>query len=103
MTVFGCIMVVANVVKKSRRVSRLELRLKDDELETYVAVDAYTADKETSTAAYLKAYVRQAELCAYLPTDGVQTYCLRNKKVKGLNTTSTFIWSQSMATAYIDD
>ena len=33
MTVFGCIMVVANVVKKSRRVSRLELRLKDDELE----------------------------------------------------------------------
>lgn len=31
--VFGCIMVIANVVKKSRRVSRLELRLNDDELE----------------------------------------------------------------------
>ena len=31
--VFGCIMVIANVIKKSRRVSRLELRLNDDELE----------------------------------------------------------------------
>ena len=78
-------------------------RLKDDELDSYLAAGAYTADKEASAAAYLKAYVRQAELCAYLPTDGVQTYCLRNKKVKGLNTSSTFIWSQSMATAYIDD
>ena len=68
-------------------------RLKDDELDSYLAVGAYTADKEASAAAYLKAYVRQAELCAYLPTDGVQTYCLRNKKVKGLNTSSTFIWS----------
>ena len=78
-------------------------RLKDDELDSYLAAGAYTADKDASAAAYLKAYVRQAELCAYLPTDGVQTYCLRNKKVKGLNTSSTFIWSQSMATAYIDD
>ncbi len=103
-------------------------RLKDDELDSYLAAGAYTADKEASAAAYLKAYVRQAELCAYLPTDGVQTYCLRNKKVKGLKTSSTFIWSdgvqtyclrnkkvkglktsstfiwsQSMATAYIDD
>lgn len=78
-------------------------RLKDDELDSYLAAGAYTAVKEASAAAYLKAYVRQAELCAYLPTDGVQTYCLRNKKVKGLNTSSTFIWSQSMATAYIDD
>ena len=78
-------------------------RLKDDELDSYLAAGAYTADKDASAAAYLKAYVRQAELCAYLPTDGVQTYCLRNKKVKGLKTSSTFIWSQSMATAYIDD
>lgn len=78
-------------------------RLKDDELDSYLAAGAYTADKDASAAAYLKAYVRQAELCAYLPTDGVQTYCLRDKKVKGLNTSSTFIWSQSMATAYIDD
>lgn len=78
-------------------------RLKDDELDSYLAAGAYTADKEASAAAYLKAYVRQAELCAYLPTDGVQTYCLRNKKVKGLKTSSTFIWSQSIATAYIDD
>ena len=78
-------------------------RLKDDELDSYLAAGAYTADKDASAAAYLKAYVRQAELCAYLPTDGVQTYCLRNKKVKGLNTSSTLIWSESMATAYIDD
>ena len=78
-------------------------RLKDDELDSYLAAGAYTADKEASAAAYLKAYIRQAELCAYLPTNGVQTYCLRNKKVKGMNTSSTFIWSQSMATAYIDD
>ena len=78
-------------------------RLKDDELDSYLAAGAYTADKDASAAAYLKAYVRQAELCAYLPTDGVQTYCLRNKKVKGMKTSSTFIWSQSMATAYIDD
>ncbi len=43
-------------------------RLKDDELDSYLAAGAYTADKEASAAAYLKAYVRQSELCAYLLT-----------------------------------
>lgn len=80
-----------------------ESRHFSDERFKNTAAGAYTADKDASAAAYLKVYVRQAELCAYLPTDGVQTYCLRNKKVKGLNTSSTLIWSESMATAYIDD
>lgn len=78
-------------------------RLNDAELDSYLDAGSHTADKDASSAAYLKAYVRQSELCAYLPTDGVQTYCLRNKKVKGMETTSTFSWSQSMATAYIKD
>ena len=78
-------------------------RLNDAELDADLDAGMYTADKEASSQAYLKAYVRQAELCAYLPTDGVQTYCLRNKKVKGMNTTSTYSWYQSMDTAHIAD
>ena len=78
-------------------------RLNDAELDADLDAGMYTADRDASTQAYLKAYVRQAELCAYLPTDGVQTYCLRNKKVKGMNTTSTYSWYQSMATAHIAD
>ena len=37
----------------------------------------------------------------YLPVDSTKTYCLRNKNIKGMHTTSIYNWAQSIATAYI--
>ena len=91
-----------NYLLKSNGVNNFA-RFNDAELDADLDAGMYTADRDASSQAYLKAYVRQSQLCAYLAIDGTQTYCLRNKKVKGMNTTATYIWSQSMDTAYIAD
>lgn len=43
----------------------------------------------------------QADLCGFILTDGVKVYGLRNKKVKGMHTTSTYRLFNSMDTVKI--
>lgn len=76
-------------------------RLNDEELDTYLDNGMYTSDEETSKENYRKALIRQSELCGYLPVDATKTYCLRNKNVKNLKTSSTFGWTQAIAKAHI--
>lgn len=76
-------------------------RLSDEQLDAYLDAGMYTSDNEVSKENYHNALVRQSELCGYLPVDSTKTYCLRNKNVKGMHTTSIYNWAQSIATAYI--
>ena len=76
-------------------------RLSDEQLDTYLDAGMYTSDNEVSKENYHNALVRQSELCGYLPVDSTKTYCLRNKNIKGMHTTSIYNWAQSIATAYI--
>ena len=76
-------------------------RLNDEELDSYLDAGMYTSDNEVSKENYKKALIRQSELCGYLPVDATKTYCLRNKDVKGLKTSSIYNWSQAIASAYI--
>lgn len=76
-------------------------RLSDEQLDTYLDAGMYTSDNEVSKENYHNALVRQSELCGYLPVDSTKTYCLRNKNIKGMRTTSIYNWAQSIATAYI--
>lgn len=76
-------------------------RLSDEQLDTYLDAGVYTSDNEVSKENYHNALVRQSELCGYLPVDSTKTYCLRNKNIKGMHTTSIYNWAQSIATAYI--
>ena len=91
-----------NYLLKSKAVDNFP-RLNDSQLDAYLDAGTYTSDSETSAQAFKQATIVQADLCGFIPTDGVKVYGLRNKKVKGMKTSSTFTWSQSMATAYIDD
>ena len=75
-------------------------RLSDEQLDTYLDAGMYTSDNEVSKENYHNALVRQSELCGYLPVDSTKTYCLRNKNIKGMHTTSIYNWAQSIATAY---
>ena len=76
-------------------------RLSDEQLDAYLDAGMYTSDNEVSKENYHNALVRQSELCGYLPVDSTKTYCLRNKNIKGMHTTSIYNWAQSIATAYI--
>ena len=76
-------------------------RLSDEQLDAYLDAGMYTSDNEVSKENYHNALVRQSELCGYLPVDSTKTYCLRNKNVKGMHTTSIYNWAQSIATAHI--
>ena len=76
-------------------------RLSDEQLDTYLDAGMYTSDNEVSKENYHNALVRQSELCGYLPVDSTKTYCLRNKNIKGMHTTSIYNWAQSIATAHI--
>ena len=73
-------------------------RLSDAELDADLDAGTYTSNAQESAAAFKKAMVRQSELCGFIPTDAVKIYGLRNKKVKGMNTTSTYRWFNSMST-----
>ena len=75
-------------------------RLSDEQLDAYLDAGMYTSDNEVSKENYHNALVRQSELCGYLPVDSTKTYCLRNKNIKGMHTTSIYNWAQSIATAY---
>lgn len=76
-------------------------RLSDEQLDAYLDAGMYTSDNDVSKENYHNALVRQSELCGYLPVDSTKTYCLRNKNIKGMHTTSIYNWAQSIATAYI--
>lgn len=76
-------------------------RLSDEQLDAYLDAGMYTSDNEVSKENYHNALVHQSELCGYLPVDSTKTYCLRNKNIKGMHTTSIYNWAQSIATAYI--
>ena len=76
-------------------------RLSDEQLDAYLDAGMYTSDNEVSKENYHNALVRQSELCGYLPVDSTKTYCLRNKNIKGMHTTSIYNWAQSIATACI--
>ena len=76
-------------------------RLSDEQLDAYLDAGMYTSDNEVSKENYHNALVRQSELCGYLPVDSTKTYCLRNKNIKGMHTTSIYNWAQSIATAYV--
>ena len=76
-------------------------RLSDEQLDAYLDAGMYTSDNDVSKENYHSALVRQSELCGYLPVDSTKTYCLRNKNIKGMHTTSIYNWAQSIATAYI--
>ena len=76
-------------------------RLNDAQLDGYLDAGMYTSNNEVSKENYRKALIRQSELCGYLPVDATKTYCLRDKKVKGMHTTSIYNWAQAIATAYI--
>ena len=76
-------------------------RLSDEQLDTYLDAGMYTSDNEVSKENYHNALVHQSELCGYLPVDSTKTYCLRNKNIKGMHTTSIYNWAQSIATVYI--
>ena len=76
-------------------------RLSDEQLDAYLDAGMYTSDNDVSKENYHNALVRQSELCGYLSVDSTKTYCLRNKNIKGMHTTSIYNWAQSIATAYI--
>ena len=76
-------------------------RLSDEQLDADLNAGTYTSDENESAKAFKAAMVRQSELCGFIPTDSVKVYGLRNKKVKGMHTTSTFRWYNSMDTVKI--
>lgn len=70
-------------------------------MDAYLDAGTYTSDSETSAQAFKKAMIVQADLCGFILTDGVKVYGLRNKKVKGMHTTSTYRLFNSMDTVKI--
>lgn len=89
-----------NYLLKSKAIDNFP-RLNDSQLDAYLDAGTYTSDSETSAQAFKQAMIVQAALCGFIPTDGVKVYGLRNKKVKGMHTTSTYRWFNSMDTLKI--
>lgn len=89
-----------NYLIKSKAIDNFP-RLNDEELDADLDAATYTADSEQSAQYFKKALIRQADLCGFIPTDGVKVYGLRNKKVKGMHTTSTYRWYNSLETVKI--
>ncbi|WP_337467207.1 hypothetical protein [Holdemanella biformis] len=89
-----------NYLLKSKAIDNFP-RLNDSQLDAYLDAGTYTSDSETSVQAFKQAMIVQADRCGFIPTDGVKVYGLRNKKVKGMHTTSTYRWFNSMDTAKI--
>lgn len=73
-------------------------RLHDEQLDASLDAGTYTSNKQDSAVAFKQAMIAQADLCGFIPTDGVKVYGLRNKRVHGMKTTSTYRWFNSMET-----
>ena len=86
-----------NYLLKSKAIDNFP-RLSDLQLDADLDVGTYTSDSKQSVQAFKQAMIVQADLCGFIPIDGVKVYGLRNKKVKGMHTTSTYRWFNSMDT-----
>lgn len=86
-----------NYLLKSKAVDNFP-RLSDLQLDADLDVGTYTSNSEQSAQAFKQAMIVQADLCGFIPTDGVKVYRLRNKKVKGMYTTPTYRLFNSMDT-----
>lgn len=89
-----------NYLLKSKAIDNFP-RLSDLQLDADLDAGTYNSDSKQSAQAFKQVMIVQANLCGFIPTDGVKAYGLRNKKVKGMHTTSTYRWFNSMDTVKI--
>lgn len=82
--------------------SESDAKISDEQMDTLMDQALYTGDQEASKQTYLQALILQNDICGYVPIYGLTYVNLYNKKVKGLNTSSTRTWANALDTAYIE-
>ncbi len=68
-----------NYLLKSKAVDNFP-RLSDLQLDADLDVGTYTSNSEQSAQAFKQAMIVQADLCGFIPTDGVKVGTMSRKK-----------------------